>query len=428
MIKFSPKQEDFITAPYEHVLEVCEGSPRSGKTFAATARFAMHVLASRDTNHLVVAYSAEQAYRLIFEGDGFGLIHIFKGSCKTSHDDEGAHLKLNTPNGIKKIYWKGGGKADSSKAITGMSLGSVYFCEINLLHMDMIQECFRRTYAAKDRFHIADLNPPAPKHPVITDVFEVQDTKWLHWTCYDNPILTPKRLQEIEEACKKSSFLYKRDWLGERCIPQGVIYFMFDPAKHIIPYIPDQWTPVEMFIAGDGGTTDATSIGCYIVCDRAPSFTGRHDYVLVRVGNWHYDRGDMAMSQQAKHIVGEFIPYMREKYRMRESSVLIDPACKALRLEIDRLGIMTGKADNNGHDVKGTSKGLRVGIEMLQSAMNDGRFFCIDDDRYSMAPFLTEVGLYCVDDHGNPIDDYNHCMDETRYASNYFLKNYSLWG
>lgn len=428
MIEFSEKQAKLIRSKYNHVLDVCEGSPRSGKTFAATARFALHVMASRDTNHLVTAYSAEQAYRLIFEGDGYGLNHIFKGSCRVSHDDEGAHLLVNCPNGVKKIYWKGGGKADSHKAITGMSLGSVYFCEINLLNMDMIQECFRRTYAAKDRWHIADLNPPPPRHPVITEVFDIQDTNWTHWTCIDNPVLSSERLEDIKKACMKSPFLYKRDWLGERCIPQGVIYFMFDNLKHIIPYIPSGWIPIEMYFTGDGGTTDATSIGCYIVCDRGGAFTGRHDYVLCRVGNWYYDKGELAMSEQAKHIVGEFIPYMRRKFGMRESNVLIDPACKALRLEIDRLGIMTGKADNNAHDIRGTTKGIMCGIEMAQSSITDGRFYCVDDERYDVSPFLTEIGLYCVDDHGNPVDAYNHAMDEFRYASNYFLKQYSLWG
>lgn len=428
MIKFSPKQEAFILDKYDHTFEVCEGSPRSGKTFAATARFAMHVLASRDTSHLVVGYSSEQAYRLIFDGDGFGLTHIFKGFSRVSHDDSGAHLLVTCPDGsIKKIYWKGGGKADSHKAITGMSLGSVYFCEINLLHMDMIQECFRRTYAAKDRWLIADLNPPAPKHPVITQVFEVQDTKWMHWTCHDNPVLTPQRLKEIEEACSKSPFLYKRDWLGERAIPQGVIYFMFDQNKHVLNYIPDRLAPVEMYFAGDGGTTDATSIGCYIVCDAGNPIAGSHYYVLLRVGNWHYDGASMAMSDQAKHIVGEFIPYMRGKYRMRESSIFIDPACKALRLEIEKLGLMTQGADNNAHDVKGTTKGLMCGIEMAQGALTNNRILFVDDDRYGIVPLMTEFGLYCVDDKGVPIDVYNHCCDEFRYGVNYFLKQYGLW-
>ena len=250
--------------PFDRTLDWLEGTPRSGKTTAGVMRFARHLLKSRDNLHLVVGYSAEQAFRLIMDGDGFGLMHIFKGCCRTSHDDSGAHLVISLPDGDKKVYWKGGGKADSHKAITGMSIGSVYFCEINLLHESMIQECFRRTYAAKDRWHIADLNPPAPADPCIKNVLNVQDSRFLHWTCKDNPILTPQRLAEIEAACKKSPFLYKRDWLGQRVIPEGVIYWAFDKDKHIVDRLPDDFTIVEAFVAGDGGTTDATSIGFFI--------------------------------------------------------------------------------------------------------------------------------------------------------------------
>lgn len=127
-------------------------------------------------------------------------------------------------NGGKKVYYKGAGKADSHKAFTGLSLGSVFFCEINLLHMNAIQEAFRRTMAAKIRWHIADLNPPAPNHPVIDEVFNVQDTDWQHWTPEDNPALTPERKREIYNTLIKNKYLFRRDWLGERVIPEGVIY------------------------------------------------------------------------------------------------------------------------------------------------------------------------------------------------------------
>lgn len=420
-MKYSEHQREFIRGPFAHTLDVCEGSPRSGKTFAATARFALHILKSRDTTHLVVGYSAEQAYRLIMDGDGYGLLHIFAGKCRTSHDDSGAHLKIFLADGERKIYWKGGGKADSHKAITGMSIGSVYFCEINLLHPDMIQECFRRTYAARDRWLVADLNPPSPMHPVIKDVFEVQDTNWTHWTCRDNPILTPERLKEIEEACRKSPFLYKRDWLGLRAIPEGVIYWMFDEDWHVLNSLPDV-EKVEMFFSGDGGTTDATSIGCYIVGKTEEGCR------LYRVGNWYYDRGQMAMSDQARDICGRFIPYMRNKYKMKENGIFIDPACKALRLEFDKLGYFTQGADNNAHDITGTTKGIMCGIEMLQSGISEGRFYLVDDPIYGIQPWITEAGLYCVDDHGRPVDAYNHAMDETRYAYNHFAKRYHLWG
>ena len=424
-IEWGEKQRYLLKLPFDRALDWLEGTPRSGKTTAGIARFALHLLKSRDNIHLVTAYSAEQAFRLIMDGDGMGLLHIFKGACRTSHDDSGAHLLIHLPGGDKKVYWKGGGKADSHKAITGMSLGSVYFCEINLLHDSMVQECFRRTYAAKDRWHIADLNPPSPADPCIKNVLNVQDCRFIHWRCEDNPILTPERLADIETACKKSPFLYKRDWLGERVIPEGVIYWMFDPDKHILNRLPINVTPIEAFVAGDGGTTDATSIGFYIV---GAVDGNRLDYRLYCVGNWYYDGGQMAMSDQAKRICGEFLPYMRNKYRIHEASVFIDPACKALRLEIEKFGVMTNGADNNAHDIKGSSKGLRVGVEMLQSAINDGRFFLVEDERYGSEPFVKEAGLYCVNDHGDPVDAYNHAMDQTRYASNYFLKTYGLWG
>ena len=429
MIEWSAKQAGLIMAPFDHTLDWCEGTPRSGKTTAGTMRFARHLLRTRDNIHLVTAYSAEQAYRLIMDGDGMGLLHIFRGHCRTSHDDSGAHLLVRLPDRELKIYWKGGGKADSHKAITGMSLGSVYFCEINLLHDSMIQECFRRTYAAKDRWHIADLNPPSPADPCLKNVLQVQDCRFIHWTCADNPVLTPERLSEIETACRKSPFLYKRDWLGERVIPEGVIYWMFSPDKHILNSVPENFTVLEAFAAGDGGTTDATSIGFYLAGFMGDRYApGPHDYRLYRVGCWRYDGGQMAMSDQARHIVGEFLPYMRQKYRVRENAIYIDPACKALRLEIEKLGLMTSGADNNAHDVRGSTKGLKCGVEMLQSAIAEGRFFLVEDPRYGTESFVKEAGLYCVDDHGNPVDAYNHSMDECRYASNHFLKAYGLWG
>ena len=206
-LTFSPKQKEVIRAPFDFTLEVNEGTPRSGKTTAGVFRYAYYLTLTPDENHLVTAYNQEQAYRLFIECDGLGLKHIFGHLCKQKHDDNGDHLEIHTPNGIKKVYYKGGGKADSHKAITGMSLGSVAFMEINLLHMNMIQECFRRTFAAKMRYHLADLNPPPPNHPVIKEVFDVQKTRWKHWTIHDNPIITEERKKEIYETLKKSKYL-----------------------------------------------------------------------------------------------------------------------------------------------------------------------------------------------------------------------------
>ena len=414
----SKKQEDFILAPYRHTLDVAEGTPRSGKTTACVLRYFLFLNISPDTSHLIVGATQTQAFRLAMDADGNGLLHLFPGSV-IKHDDYGDYLEALSDSGLKKIYYKGGAKADSDKSIRGLSLGSVYFCEIDILHANMVQECFRRTYAAAIRWHLADLNPPAPQHPVIRDVFDVQDTNWTHWTPDDNPILTPERKEELRRTLARNPYLYKRDWEGRRTIPQGVIYSMFDPAQHILSSIPYGWQMVEMFFAGDGGLTDASSVGCYGVF-RKPE----KGFALVRLAAWYYNGGNKAMSVQARELAGTFAPWCRQQFGRRESDWFIDPACKALRKELELFGIQTTGADNNGHDVKGNRKGIEVGIEYLQNSIQEERFFLLDNDLYGHVDFIREIGLYCVDDHGHPVDAYNHAMDECRYAHNHFAKTY----
>lgn len=423
-MRWSKKQERVLKWNYCHCLDVFEGTPRSGKSTAAVARAANFYWNTPDRNHMILAFSQEQAFKLVMDCDGFGLMYIFDGIYEMKHDDFGDHMLLHTSVGDKRIYYKGAGKSDSHKAFTGLSLGSVFFCEINLLHMNAIQEAFRRTMAAKIRWHIADLNPPAPNHPVIEEVFNVQDTRWTHWTPDDNPALTDQRKKELKETLMKNKYLFERDWMGHRVIPEGVIYSMFNHKTHILKKLPEDIEIVEMFFSGDGGTTDATSVSCNIIGRR--KVDKKWIYCLYRVANWHYSGGNKAMSVQAKEIVQNFVPYCRNKYNKRESCWKIDPACKALRKELELFGVLTEGADNNAHDVKGSIKGIKVGIEFFQSAIQSGFFYCVEDERYGCENFLKEIGMYCVDDHGNPVDAYNHCLDEARYANNYFYKNYIL--
>lgn len=421
-IIFGDKQLEFISAPFTHELEVNEGTPRSGKTTSGVFRYARFLIESPDENHLIVAYNQEQAFRLFIESDGFGLKYIFDGACRISHDENGDHLEIHTPNGIKKVFYKGGGKIDSKNAITGMSLGSVVFCEINLLHMEMIQECFRRTFASKFRYHLADLNPPSPNHPIIREVFDVQNTKWRHWTIVDNPILTEERRQSIYNILIKNPYLYKRDWLGQRVMPEGVIYSMFDMDAHVDKKLVGR--PIEMFFTADGGQSDATSVSCNIV-------TRQQDgkYVLNRVANYYHSGAETgqvkAMSIYAKEIK-EFVAYCTKTFAMRYAEFFVDPACKSLREELNLVGISNSTANNNSKEVKGSSKGIEVGIERSQNAITEGIFKLVENDKYDHYHFIKEVGMYCRDDNGKPIDDFNHALDEFRYSINYFYKRYVL--
>lgn len=420
-IKLSPKQKKIVKYPFDVGLEVHEGTPRSGKTTGVHFRLAYLYSISRDANHLVSAYNQEQAFRLFMDGDGTGLTHIFGDLGKLKSDRHGDHLEIHTPKGIKKIYYKGGAKANSVGAITGMSLGSVAFGEINLLHMSFIQECFRRTFAAQDRYHIADLNPPAPNHPVISDVFDVQNTRWTHWTIQDNPIISEERKKEIFETLSKNPYLLDRDWYGKRVMPEGVIYSMFNPSEHQIPTLLGE--PYEMFFEADGGQSDATSCSCNIVTRYKGKFR------LNRVAHYYHSGADTgqvkAMSTYAKEIK-KFVQWCTNKYEMRYTDMFVDPACKSLREELHEIGIDTRRADNNVKDAKEQGGGIEVGIERAQNAITNKQFFLIDTNEYDHYHFVKEVGMYVRDDNGKPVDEYNHAMDEFRYSINHFYREYLL--
>lgn len=425
-MRFSSKQIETIRRPFkDSTLEVLEGSPRSGKTTAGAFRFARFLIETEDENHLILGYSQEQAYKLLIESDGMGLLHIFAGNCRIKDDDNGKHLLIHTPKGDRRVYFKGGGDSSSYKSFQGLSLGSVYFCEIDLITIPTIQEAFRRTFASHLRVHFADLNPPSPQHPVIKDVFEVQNTIWSHWTMDDNPIITKERKIELYRILSKNPFLLERDWYGRRCIPQGVIYSMFSHTENFLSAIPEDEDKVEMYFSGDGGIKDATSIICWIVTrDKKGQFK------LNIVNEYYYSGRDTgltkAMSIQAREITSTFVPFCTRTWNMNWSECLIDPACLALREELRLCGLQNRGADNNATSVKGNSKGIAVGIERTQSLMAERVLRVIDSNEWGHYDLLRELTMYVVDAHGNPIDMYNHAMDAMRYGVNYFVRNYRL--
>ena len=101
-VEWSKKQRQILAAPYKHCLEVEEGTPRSGKTTCGVARFAWFLWNTPDQNHLVLAYNQEQAYRLVMDCDGLGLLYKFPGLCQPKHDNFGDYVALKTPQGEKK--------------------------------------------------------------------------------------------------------------------------------------------------------------------------------------------------------------------------------------------------------------------------------------------------------------------------------------
>lgn len=429
MIKFSKKQVENIQSSIEGIeFEMNEGTIRSGKTMSDIFKMARIYAHSPDRDHLVLAYNQEQAYRMFIDGEGFGLMNIFKNNSEIRHNENGDHLWINFGKGNeKRIYYKGGGKVNAVGSITGMSFGTIAFLEFNLLNKEVISEAFRRTLASGLRFHLGEQNPPAPNHPnlELLSQFEKTNTfKFRHWRPTDNPILTRERLRMWKEQTETSDYLYKRDWLGQRVMPEGVIYSMFDEDNHMTDIIKGR--PIETFFVADGGQSDATTCTfCLVTFDRG-------QYYLYQLANYYHSGADTgvvkAMSTYAKDIK-LFKEWCYNKWNYPHYNYFfVDPACKTLREELHLLGIMTDAADNNSRD-KISSNGMKieVGIERVQNLLTkEVLFLYTGQNEYDFYNAIKEIGMYVRKDNGLPIDKYNHYLDTLRYASNYFTKTYLI--
>src|SRR5699024_4315296 len=138
-------------------------------------------------------------------------------------------------------------------------------------------------------------------HPNLELLEQFQKTgsyRFRHWRPTDNPILTGQRLKEWEMQTKTSEYLYKRDWLGERVMPEGVIYSMFDQEKHVVDKV--KGNVVETFFTTDAGQSDATTCAFWAV-----SFFDGEPH-LWRLANYYHSGAETgrvkAMSVYAKEI------------------------------------------------------------------------------------------------------------------------------
>ena len=440
-MKFSPKQLATIRKPFrDGAFEVSEGTPRSGKTTAGAFRFARFVMECPERDFLVLAYSQEQAHSLLVEGDGYGLRHIFGYNARIHKDRTGSNLTVLHTGVEKHIYLKGGGKASDFKAFQGRSFGGVYFCELSLLNPDTVREAFRRTIASRLRCHFADLNPPPPHHWAVTFMAENPKTDWTHWTMADNPILSEGRIKDIEESLKGNPYLYQRDFLGLRAMPEGLIYNMWDDAENVREGpIPDDEQIAEMWFAADGGVDHATCVICFLATqtivppDRQWIEKPKHKGVVYIADEYYYsgaESGNKAMSLQAEEIA-KFVGRMLKRHGPRFSKwrprpaagwsrFFVDPACLALSEELKLKGISAERADNNQRE------GVNAGIERIQDLILRRKVKLLNDDRRGTnhGYLLKEMNGYAWDKNGNPVKVHDDCMDAMRYGLNYYIKTY----
>lgn len=413
MIQYAPfcvKQSDYIAKCFSNWLNVAEGGKRAGKNVINLIAWASIIEHHADKLHLASGVSVASAKLNIIDSNGFGIKWIFKGRCKEGKYQERDALYVYTVTGEKVILISGGGKDGDEKYIKGNTYGTAYVTEVNECAKPFVKEVFDRTISSQDRKIFWDLNPKNPAHWFYDEILDVHmenaariknyGMNYEHFTLFDNLSLNDIKLRSVLITYDKGSLWYKRDILGNRVAPDGVIYDMFNDSC-IVDNLPELINPHSWYTATDYGTTNPR-VFLKIVKYEGVSYVAAEDW-------W-----DSAVERKQK-TDSEYVEDYKEFTSDRKYAAnIVDPSAESYIVALRRAGIGSRDADNSVLD----------GIRLVSDLLRYGKLKV----HRSCKNLIKEFGAYIWDEKAaergeeKPVKQNDHGMDALRYYCKTIVK------
>lgn len=238
---------------------VLEGTIRAIKTVSFIQLFFEAVQQSKEKLHLLAAENLDAIRDNILTSD-FGLEVCYPAHLKRRREEIGGYyLEMRsdirgTPR-VKKILICGYSRANDWKKILGKTIGVIGVDEANNANKQFIDECFSRQVSADRPLTIWTLNGDIPTHWIYTDyinrcniigdapasivadmVKAKKEKGWyyIHSTMFDNPDMTPEKIENAYSIYPAGSYYFTIKILGERGSPGQLLYIDYmSPDRHI---------------------------------------------------------------------------------------------------------------------------------------------------------------------------------------------------
>lgn len=227
-----------------------EGVTGSGKSFVAGLKIFLEICASgeKDTQFVVAGQSQSTIEKTIIDNPA-SFYNIFKAVCEYKPAGVGgAHIKIYTTTGYKKLYFVGYRDKARWKDILGLTLAGIWIEEVNIADDDFVRECFTRAVrtgawiratcngAEPDRICYTEFFnkgrplleyekeiPPSTIEELHKMPADINYRYWF-WHFRDNPTLTQEQIAELYTTHPVGSFYYNTKILGVRAETEGVLY------------------------------------------------------------------------------------------------------------------------------------------------------------------------------------------------------------
>lgn len=385
----SEKQLKILAFPYtKYEAIICDGAIRSGKSSIMMWAFVKWGMMNFDGQRFAICgKSVDSCIKNVIQP--FLAMSLARETYRLRWRRIDKVLEVQNGN-ITNLFEVFGGKDESSFAlIQGRTLAGVLLDEVALQPRSFVEQALARCSVSGSRFWF-NCNPGPPSHWFYQEW--IKQTKrhkalHLHFLLEDNPALDP----EIVERYKNTyaGVFYRRYILGEWCVADGLVYPMFDKAKHIAT---EQHSGGVYYISIDYGTLNPTAMGLWQL----------RNGKAVMLKEYYYD-GRKQKRQKTDEEYADDLEAFAEGYQIER--VIVDPSAASFKETLRRRGKFAVMDANNA---------VLDGIRLTGSLLLAGRILF----DASCENTFDEFGSYCWDEKKETdavVKESDHAMDMIRY-------------
>lgn len=271
------KQAQFIlTEPAR--INLLYGSVRSGKTNGVNIKWLHDIVSLPDGNMLMVGNTINSLYRNVIQ------------DIKRLIGDRNVDFRrtLKEVNILGRTIWmEGADKEDSYERIEGESLLAAYVDEWTTIPESFTDMLLSRLSDSGNRLY-GTCNAGSPTHYLyrrfIQRSHELNMRTW-KFTLDDNPWIDSQYKADLISEYPIGTVFYDRYILGNWVSATGLVFQLFDRARHVVSSPPSSAKLIEARVGADYGTHNPTS---FIMLEKYV-VPGRHRPVWYATREYYWD-------------------------------------------------------------------------------------------------------------------------------------------
>lgn len=383
---------------------IADGAIRSGKTISMSISYVMWAMFTFTGQNLGMAGKTIGSFRRnVF----FWLRLMLLALGYKVKDHRSDNMVEVTKNGKTNYFYIFGGKDERSQdLIQGITLAGMFFDEVALMPQSFVNQATGRCSVEGSKFWF-NCNPDGPYHWFKTEWIDKLVEKnliYLHFTMDDNLSLSEKIKARYRSMY--SGVFYKRYIEGKWTVAEGVIFDMFNQAKHVYDQVVD-YIFGENYISIDYGTQNAT---VFLLWQKGK------DGVWNCTKEYYYSGREEKKQKTDKEFADELIEFTKG---IKIKRVIVDPSAASFIAELKQKGFNIKKAKNDVLD----------GIRLVGTLLNEGQIKFHSSCKNTIKEFSAYIWDEKAADRGEdkPIKSNDHAMDAVRYFCYTILKKGSGW-